>query len=194
MFQELEQFFNAHQHTVAALEAGSTFAAVLVALVLSLVSQRANRTRIKASAASTIIMHETIQAPDYPGYVTVDITNNGILPVMIPLAFFHWRVPFKRGVWLVTPMDYSQGDPWVPQKRYPVEIAARSSQVFYLSGIETFRAECRAKFVGDNFLDRCLFRFLRARVRTDDGKLFNVKIDRSLRKEILDVRRHAGMS
>jgi hypothetical protein len=194
MFQELEEFFSAHQHTVAALEAGSTFAAVVVALVLSLVSQGANRTRIKASAASTIIMHETIKAPDYPGYVTVDITNNGILPVMIPLNFFHWRVFFKRGAWLVMPMDYSQGDPWVPQKRYPVEIAARSSQTFYLSGIDTFRTECRDKFIGDNFIDRCRFRFLRARVRTEDGKLFNVKIDSSLRKEIFDVRRGASMS
>lgn len=194
MLQELEEFFGAHQHTVAALEAVSTFAAVVVALVLSLVSQRANRTRIKASAASTIIMHETIEAPDYPGYVTVDITNNGILPVMIPLNFFHWRVPFKRGVWLVMPMDYSQGDPWVPQKQYPVEIAPRSSQTFYLSGIDTFRTECRNKFIGDNFIDRCRFRFLRARVRTDDGKLFNVRIDSSLRKEIFDVRRGASMS
>jgi hypothetical protein len=189
MFQKLEEFFKAHEHTMAALEAVSTFAAVVVALVLSLVSQRANRTRIKAVVSATIIMHESIDAPDYPSYVSVDITNNGILPVMIPLAFFHWRVPFKRGVWLVTPMDYSQGDPWVPQRQYPVEIVPRSSKVFYLSGLEMFRSECRDKFIGDSFLDRCRFRFLRARVRTDDGKLFNVKIDRSLHNEISDVRR-----
>jgi hypothetical protein len=48
MLQEIEEFFKAHEHTMAALEALSTFAAVVVALVLSLVSQRANRTRIKA--------------------------------------------------------------------------------------------------------------------------------------------------
>jgi hypothetical protein len=93
MLQELEEFFGTHQHTVAALEAGSTFAAVVVELALSLVSRRANRTRIKASAASTIIMHETIEAPDYPGYVTVDIMNNGILPVMIPLISFTGEYP-----------------------------------------------------------------------------------------------------
>jgi len=191
MFQKLETFFKAHEHTMAALEAVSTFAAVVVALVLSLVSQRENRTRIKAVVSATIIMHESVEAADYPSYVSVEITNKGILPVMIPLSFFHWRVPFKRGVWLVMPMDYSQGDPWVPQRLYPAEIAPRSAKIFYLSGLETFRNECRDKFIGSSFLDRFRFRFLRARVRTDDGKLFNVKIDNSFRNEISEVSRSA---
>jgi hypothetical protein len=78
MFQELEEFFKAHEHTMAALEAVSTFAAVVVALVLSLVSQKANRTRIKAVVSATIIMHESIEAPNYPSYVSVVVTNNGI--------------------------------------------------------------------------------------------------------------------
>jgi hypothetical protein len=162
---------------------------VVVALALSLVSQRANRTRIKAVASATIIMHESIEAPDYPSYVSVDITNRGILPVMIPLSFYHWRAPFKRGAWLVMPMDYSQGDDWVPQRQYSVEILPRSSKVFDLSTLEMFRDECCNQFVGNNCLDRCRFPFLRARVRTDDGKLFDVKIDRSLRDEILNVTR-----
>jgi hypothetical protein len=54
----------------------------------------------------SIIMHETIAGPDYPTYVTVDITNLGIAPVEIPMSFFFWRVPFKQGLFLVTPMDY----------------------------------------------------------------------------------------
>ena len=63
MFQDLEEFFKAHEHTMVALEAVSTFAAVAVALVLSLVSQRANRTRIKAVVSATIIMHEIFRGP-----------------------------------------------------------------------------------------------------------------------------------
>ena len=136
----------------------------------------------------SVIMHDTITGPDYPTYVTVDVTNLGIIPVVIPMSFFFWRVPFKHGFFLVTPMDYSQEDSWVPQKRYPIEIKPRSSQSFYLSGIDVFLQQARDKFVGRTFLERLRYRFLRASVRTDDGKMFNVKLDKSIRHEFRKVR------
>jgi hypothetical protein len=191
MFAALEEFSKGYQYTIAALGVLGTFLAVTVSLVVALVSQRANRTRIGARVAVSVIMHDTIAEPDYPTYVTVDVTNLGIIPVVIPMSFFFWRLPFKHGFFLVTPMDYSQEDPWVPQKRYPIEIKPRSSQSFYLSGIDVFCQEARDKFVGGTFFERLRSRFLRASVRTDDGKMCNVKLDKSIRDELRKVRNEA---
>lgn len=187
MLGELEEFFKAHQYTVAALGVLGTFSAVTVSLIVALVSQRASRTRIKAGAAMSIIMHDTI-GPNYPTYVTVDITNLGIVSVEIPMNFFFWRLPFKPGFFLVTPMDYSNEDPWVPQKRYPIEIKPRTSQSFYLSEIDLFCQLAQEKFVGQTFLERQRSRFLRAMVRTSDGKMFDVRLDKSIRDELRKVR------
>jgi hypothetical protein len=184
---DLEEFFKAHQYTVAALGVLGTFSAVTVSLIVALVSQRASRTRIKARAAMSIIMHDTI-GPNYPTYVTVDITNLGIVSVEIPMSFFFWRLPFKPGFFLVTPMDYSNEDPWVPQKRYPIEIKPRTSQSFYLSGIDLFCQLAQEKFVGQTFLERLRSRFLGAMVRTSDGKMFDVRLDKSIRDELRKVR------
>jgi hypothetical protein len=183
---DLEAFFTAHQHTVAAFEAVSTFAAVVVALALSLISRRANRTRIEARASVTQIVGGAI----YPTYVSVEITNVGLFAVTVPMSFFYWRVPFKRAWWLVQPLDYIQSDPWVRRNSYPVEIRPRSSQTFVLSDIAEFHSMLHDDFMGETWLDRCRFAFLRANVRTDDGRLFKVQLDQSLRKEIAQIRSH----
>jgi hypothetical protein len=188
MFNELEEFFKAHEHTVAALEAVSTFAVVVVSLVLALAAQRANRTRIKARAAISVLLHSTLEGMPKPTYVTITIRNAGIMPVAIPFSFFHWKVPVSYSGWTVNPWDYSQGDDWVPQKRYPVEIKPRCSENFFLGEISVFRDQMRRIFLGANFFERWRFRFLRARVITDDGKIFNVKLDPSLREELRSLR------
>ncbi len=189
MFNELEEFLKAHQYTTTALGVVGTFSAVLVALVLALVSQRANRTRVKASASIRVIMHSTLEGKATPTYVTVYVRNAGVMPVMIPFWFFHWRAPFsRRGRWNVNPWDYSQGDEWVPQKRYPFEIKPRCSEIFFLGEISVFRSEMRRVFAEANYFKRLCFHFLRARVETDDGKMFNVRLDRSLRKELQTLR------
>jgi hypothetical protein len=103
MFNELEEFFKAHQHTVAALEAVSTFAVVVVSLVLAFVSQKASRTRVNARASISIMLHSTLEGKEKPTYVTVFVRNVGIMPAMIPLAFFNWTVPFSRNGWNVMP-------------------------------------------------------------------------------------------
>jgi hypothetical protein len=182
---DFEAFFTAHQHTVAAFEAASTFAAVGVALALSFISQRANRSRIEARASVTQIVGGAI----YPTYVSVDITNVGLFAVTVPMAFFYWRAPFKRGWRLVQPLDYIQSDPWVRRNSYPVEIRPRSSQTFVLSDIAEFHSMLRDDFMARTWLDRCRFTFLRANVRTDDGRLFKVQLDQSLRKEIAQITR-----
>jgi hypothetical protein len=94
MLNWLEQFSEGNQHTIAALGAISTFAAVVVSLVLASIAQRSSRTRIKARAAVSVIFHPMLEGRPKPQYVTVTITNVGLMPVMIPFSFFRWKLPF----------------------------------------------------------------------------------------------------
>jgi hypothetical protein len=120
--------------------------------------------------------------------------NVGVLPALIPFSFFHWKAPFRGGAWPVNPWDYSQGDEWVSQKRYPVELKARASETFFLAEINVFQSELRKVFAGAGLFDWLRFLFLKARVVTDDGKIFDVKLDRAVRKEIRSTLRMASRS
>jgi hypothetical protein len=191
MFAEMEEFFKAHEHTVAALEALSTFAVVLVSVTLALVSQRANRTKVKAFASISVMLHSTLEGKPKPTYMTVFIRNAGVMPATIPFSFFYWKAPFKTGGWTVNPWDYSASDEWVVQKRYPVEIKPRSSENFFLADKAMFERTMLEMFSGAGFIDRCRFRFLKARVVTDDNKIFDVKLHKTLRKELRALRAEA---
>ena len=187
MLSAIEIFFTAYQHTVAALAAMSTFAAVVVSLVVTYISQRTNRTRIKASATVMFVMHLSLKGKPRPTYVTVSITNLGILPATVQFSFFYWRLPFAKGVMLITPLN-SSGDDWIPKRTYPFEIKPRQSETFYLSEISVFRESILKNVSNAGFFQRLRFRFLHARVITADGRTFNVKLDRSLREELRELR------
>jgi hypothetical protein len=190
MLRWLEQLSEANQHTIAALGAISTLAAVVVSLVLALIAQRSNRTRINARATVSVMLHSTLEGRPKPKYVTVTITNVGLMPVMIPFSFFHWKMPFKGGSWMINPWDYSQHDPWVPQRTYPAEIRPRGSATFFLSEIDRFRSTMAEMLQEVRHL-RWRVRFIKAIVLTDDGKIFKVKLDRTIRRELAKVRRIA---
>jgi len=185
MFNAIEQFSQAHQHTIAAIGAISTSAAVVVSLVL--IAQRTNRTRIKAHASVSFIDHVTLKGKPKPEYITVMIANLGLMPVVIP-AFFHWKFPFKDVYWVVNPWDSVQHDPRVPDRQYPVEIRPRHSQTFFVTEMSTFKETTSDMFVRA-CLSRWSARFIKAIVVTDDAKIFKVKLDRSLRRELAATRR-----
>jgi hypothetical protein len=193
MFDGLEKFFEAHDATIRALGVLGTFLAIVVSLGLGLASQRANRTRIKAHAGITIVAHSNLVGKDMPTYLVIDVRNVGILPVAIPFPFFHWKVPFRRTLVLAVPLDSDQGDPWIPQKKYPVEIPARGTATFYVADESMFRTTIR-DIVGSNFIDRCRSLFLSAWVVTSDGKTFKVKLDRGVRRQIREMRAQGALS
>jgi hypothetical protein len=100
-----------------------------------------------------------------------------------------WEKPFTRRGWSLIPWDYSQEDPLVPQKHYPVVINPRSSETFFLSDMQTFRDQMLEIFAGANTLQRFRFRYIRGRFLSDDGRLFDVKLSgplRELLRELLD--------
>lgn len=159
MLRWLDQFSEANQHTIAALGAVSTFAAVVVSLVLALIAQRSSRTRIIGRAELSFIYHPSLEGRPGPEYVTVSIRNVGLMPVR-------------------------------PQRIYPVEIKARASTTFYLSEIAVFRTTL-AEMLQQVRCMRWRIRFLKAIVRTDDGKLFKVRIDKAVRSELAKIERSA---
>jgi hypothetical protein len=188
---DLEEFSKAHEHTIVTLEAVSTFAAVVISLCFAIVAQRTNRTRVHATVSVNVIDHSTLSGKTKPRYIFVNVRNAGIMPVHIPLSFFHWTLPLQQETLMVLPHDYSQADPWVPQKQYPVEIKPRSSEGFFLTEIEMFRDQMRKNLSEANFLDRCRWRFLRARLITDDDKMFRVTLASSMRNELRRLRSEA---
>lgn len=188
MFDEIEKSFQAHQFTTGALGVVANFCAVAVALAVAIISQRSSRTRITAWVSITVFMHSTLEGKPKPTYVTVSIRNKGLLPVMIPFAFFNWRLPFSRSQWIVNPWDYSAGDQWVPQKKYPIEIKPRASEIFFISEKSFFQKSMAEILKSMNWLQRLRARWMRVIILTDDGRTFKAKLDRTVIKELRALR------
>ena len=191
MLSGIERFLGQHEHTVAALEAFSTFAAVMTSLGISLLSQRANRTKITIDVSINVISHSSLEGKSLPRYIVARITNKGMLPASIPLTFFNWRLPCRKGFWFLMPWDERQHDPWIAKKQYPVEILPRQSQVFFLSDMDSFREQMTKIFTSLTGLNRWLSRFLYAYAYTADETVFRVRLGSSLRQEIAAIRRRA---
>jgi hypothetical protein len=190
MFAAIEKFSEPRQHTIAALGAFSTLAAVVVSLALALVAQRSSRTRIRAKAYASFIFHSSLEGKPKPKYVSVSIANVGLMSASIPLSCFHWKIPFNKEIWMVNPWDVSQHDPWVPQHKYPAEIRPRGSDTFFIGSRERFR-ETMSEIFAKAGRFRWRYYFIRARVVTEDGKIFKVKLDKEVRREIAEARRTA---
>jgi len=183
-----EEFFKAHQFTIAALGVIGTFLAVVIALFSSVAALRVSRTRISARVSINAVHHKSLEGRERPKYLTVRISNLGTMPVHIPLGFFRWKLPFRGGVFTVVPHDYS-GDQLVAQKKYPVEIKVRGTETFFLSSMAVFHDTARQHFIGKSTWSRFRSRFLSAFVMMDDGKTFNVEVERPLRKELAHLRK-----
>jgi hypothetical protein len=105
----------------------------------------------------------------------VSITNTGKSPLHIPSAFFYWKVPLRREVMQVRPLDLT-GSSLIPPRHYPSVISPRASADFTISDVDTFEQEVKRMRAADSFADRLRFRFIRAFVQTDDGETFRVKL------------------
>jgi hypothetical protein len=182
MWTEVEKLFEVHQHTVAAAGAFGTVGAVIVSLLLAFLARRAHRTRIRVSLSISTIQHSSLKGKEKPRYLTVSIINLGSLPASIPFTYFRWKLPFARLDWFITPWDYTPHDTWVPQRKYPFDVAPRKSETFFVSDVDQMRRVLHG--IAKDAWPRWRFRFLRARVLTDDGIFFRAKIDRSVRKEL----------
>jgi hypothetical protein len=186
----LEHFSETNQHTIAALEAASTFAAVVVSLVLALLANRSSRTRARVSVQVQFIFRPTLDGKTKPEYVTATITNIGVMPASIPISFLAWKVPFYSDYLQAVPWDYAQHDRWAPQRVYPTEIKPRASETFFLPDLSGFRTTMAEKLQRIRLLP-CRIRFIKAIILTADGRRFRVKLDKSVRRELAKTPRAA---
>jgi hypothetical protein len=76
----IEEFLKAHQYTIAAFVAASTFAAVVVSLGLAYSARRADRTKLKATADLWYLLKDPIDPKTAPRLLKVVITNYGRFP------------------------------------------------------------------------------------------------------------------
>jgi hypothetical protein len=192
----IEEFFKAHQHTIAAIAAAGTFGAVVTSLWLAWRTRREDRTKLKAVARVELIArtHNNIDGADVPRLLTVSITNQGKWPLRIPANFFYWKMPFKRAVWVIPldlptymsvpsrPLDLTDNSPWIAKKKYPTEVAPRTSENFYISNLPTLRQDAKKR--PDTFADRLRFRLIKVYVETDDGETFRVRLSPVVRRAI----------
>jgi hypothetical protein len=130
-------------------------------------------------------LHHTLAGREPPTYLTVEVSNLGIMPALVPLSFFRWKKPFNRGVWVVNPLDFSATDEWVPQRTYPIEVPPRAAKTFWLQTIGQFREQIVASgSIGATRWERARHPFLSAIAITDDGRMFPVKLDKTVRQEL----------
>jgi hypothetical protein len=118
--------------------------------------------------------------------LAVGITNQGKWPLRIPATFFYWKVPFKRAPTVIIPLDLT-GSALIDKKSYPIEVAPRTSEDFFISDLANFKQTVKRMRGADTFADRLRLRFVRAFVETDDGETFRVKLSPQVRAIWLDA-------
>jgi hypothetical protein len=183
MMDAFEDFAKAHEKTIAFIEAFSTLSAVIVSLVLAFASRRQVQTHLNCRVQ---------YASDYSqqghrAYVTVDITNIGVLPLRIPGSFFIYVLPFTRTARRVVPLDQLDRDQSIPPKIYPVEIPPRSRETFIIGLREPFWVGFHNMVTQTRGITRLMFRFVRLKIIADDGIRFAPELDPDFRREF---RRH----
>lgn len=184
MLELIEKISLEHEHSIALLEAISTFAAVVISLTLALMTRAANKTHLKAYVSIRRMVHATIDNENPPRYLIACITNTGLMPLRIPLSFFHWKAPLHRGTWSILPHDYSAEDPLVPQQKYPVEIPPKATHSFFLSNLGTLQQNLGRMLCDEGKISKLQLFFIRAKIISDDGLWFTVSIDNGVRAEI----------
>lgn len=187
LLADAESAFAPYPNLIAAIAAFSTFAAVVVSLVIAYMSLRESIPRVKAYADISIIMHATIPRGQEPEYVTIDIVNIGNVPVFFSFSFFQISLPWVRKHMMVNPLDAFQTNPLIPQIQYPYEIRPRLSHPFWIGELDEFRKNMARALAKKSWLYKLCFRLARVIVISTDGRKFPVKVSARLQRVFDEV-------
>jgi hypothetical protein len=180
--EHLDTLLGKYSHIVAALEAFGTLAAVITSLALARLAQRANRTKLQATAfIGQIVPAATAQPP--PRYLTIVITNTGLFQLRIPYAFFSFKIPLRRALMAVLPLDAS-GDNYLPKRTYPVCLQPRTTEWFSVITEQKLNQAFAETWKDEPKWRKPLFRFMRAVVVTEDGTRCRVKLSKDIVKYV----------
>ena len=181
----MEDFFKDYQYTFSAMAAIGTMLAVTLSLWLS---SNQHRSKIVADVDKRVIDRKngvmisvaryTDITKDDVEYVTVHISNVGLMSVSIPYQLCYIKKPFSKKFLVVDTMDSKHNNQsLVPQKNYPVKIEPNHSKIFFLSDLESLKKGLD-QF---GFFSRFFIGFY---VSTGDGREFKAKMSGALRRDI----------
>jgi len=177
----IEEFAKSYQYTILMFGVLGTLGAVVV----SLLANRANRTKIKASVDIGILFGKCARGYRKHRYLMIVITNLGQLPVSIPEDFFEMCLLLgRKRMWLVTADENPEAD-YIPRAEYPVDIQPRKSARFILCRSDRFAGMCLDFIGGNRFIRWVRLHHLRIYVKTADGIRAKARLPRALRSYLL---------
>jgi hypothetical protein len=184
MWKAVEQFCKDHEKTIEFCQAAFTLIAVIVSLGIARSARKATNTRLRARLQTEVIKRNALSK--YPTYVTISITNTGILPVRIPISYFQLKVPLRQKNWII---EHSPNELLIPPRKFSVEILPHATEKFYPVEINSFRDTFHKIVRTAGWGTRFLFRFVKATVVSDDGMRFTAIVDRDIRRDLRNVGR-----
>jgi hypothetical protein len=176
----LEHFLDHYPHIIAAVEAISTFAAVVVALCLA---GRSETVRLRA------LLSIHLSTTDPSQIVILRIHNMGVRAgALAPPPFFEWRIPFLRKRQPETMLSSVNAGYSINRDKVINEITVGSPMKIEVADIETFRTRFTSHLP---FIEQKLRHFPQTRLKrlgaviyTNDDRRFRVTFAKAMAGEI----------
>lgn len=177
---DIEQIANNYQHTISAVSVIGTWAAVFVALWISL---RSSKPRLKVFADKSVHIPSKAQTSGVVNWdlcedmISVTMQNKGNVTIYINYWSFYWRLPWR---WTIT----AQQNPYYPNfKSEPIKLEPGQSASINLSNdLEGHRKNLK-NICSKNKLPYFMRRFVALKVFASDGSVFKAKFGKSYKKE-----------
>ena len=176
----LEHFLDHYPRIIAAVEAISTFAAVVVALYLA---RRSETLRLRALLSIGL-------SPANPTRLAIlQISNIGVRAgALAPPPFFEWRIPFRRKhqpETMFSPINTAYS---INRDKITSEITVGSPMTLQVTDLDTFRTQ----FTGHlpfiyrtlNYFPKTRLNRLGAVIYTNDDRRFRVTFAKAIAGEI----------
>lgn len=176
----LEHFLGHYPRIIAAVEAISTLAAVVVALYLARRSETVRFTALLTIGVSTT---------DPSWFVKLHINNIGIRSgVLAPPPFFEWRVPFRRHRQPETMVNTINTSYMIQRDKIPNTITVGSPFDLLVTDIDTFRSQFTGQLalIDDTlrYFPKTRLKRLGAVIYTNEDRRFRVTFSKVISAEI----------
>jgi hypothetical protein len=172
----LEKFFAQYEHSIDALGAFLTFAAVVISLWVTIQSGKAHRTRLTITGGVRVVVVTEIPKEEWPHYLTLHLTNIGLMRAKVQDYSISWSYPLAKHSLIIRPQDH-YGDKWVPSVRYPITIEPNESHSIIVTKLVDFENMFTEEYTGKG-IRRLFAPMLTLRLVSADGRAFKVKLDK----------------
>jgi hypothetical protein len=180
MFDGLEHSLDHYHRIIAAVEAISTFAAVVVALWLA---RRGEAVRLRA------LLSIGLSPTDPSQLIICRIDNIGVRAgALAPPPFFEWRIPFQRNRQPETMRGAINTVYSINRDKNNEELTVGFPMIMQVTDIDTFGTQFTRELP---YIDQTLRRFAKTRLKmlgaaiyTNDDRCFRVTFSKAMAHEI----------